>query len=63
MVYVRLEKQWTDGNGTGHSAGEMIDVDAATLAKLQAEGIVGEAKKWIGPTSDDESIGSAKGTP
>ncbi|MEQ4302106.1 hypothetical protein ABNF97_12065 [Plantactinospora sp. B6F1] len=41
MVYVRLEKEWTDGDGVGHSSGDMIDVDAATLAKLQAAGIVG----------------------
>ena len=41
MVYVRLEREWTDGDGVGHSSGDMIDVDAATLAKLQAAGIVG----------------------
>lgn len=57
MVYVRLEKQWTDADGTGHSAGDMVDVDAATLAKLQAEGVVGETN-WIGPTSDGESVPS-----
>lgn len=57
MVYVRLEKQWTDGKGVGHAPGEMVDVDAATLAKLQAEGVVGETQ-WVGPTSDGESVGS-----
>jgi len=51
MVYVRLEKEWTDGEGVDHSAGEMVDVDAATLAKLQATGVVGgEQTEWIGPT-------------
>ncbi len=51
MVYVRLEKEWTDSSGVGHSAGEMVDVDAATLAKLQASGIVGgEKPDWLGPT-------------
>jgi|HigsolmetaAR206D_1030411.scaffolds.fasta_scaffold01252_8 hypothetical protein len=63
MVYVRLEKEWTDGDGVGHSAGDMIDVDAATLAKLQAAGIVAgegvepgakggptEGTDWLGPT-------------
>ena len=51
MVYVRLEKEWTDGKGVGYSAGEMVDVDAATLAKLQAAGIVGgERTEWLGPT-------------
>ncbi|MDG4788854.1 hypothetical protein O7626_23500 [Micromonospora sp. WMMD1102] len=51
MVYVRLEKEWTDGDGVGHSSGDMIDVDAATLAKLQAAGIVGgENPDWPGAT-------------
>ncbi|MEO3747429.1 hypothetical protein [Plantactinospora sp. B5E13] len=63
MVYVRLEKEWTDGDGVGHASGDMIDVDAATLAKLQAAGIVGgesadsgstgggkEGTDWLGPT-------------
>jgi hypothetical protein len=54
MVYVRLEQEWTDGAGVSHSAGESVDVDAATLATLQAEGIVGEVRaEWAGPTSDD----------
>ena len=60
MVYVRLEKEWTDGEGLGHSAGEMVDVDAATLADLQAKGIVGEkgesgggaSTEWLGPTGN-----------
>lgn len=65
MVYVRLDSEWTDGQGVHHSAGEMVDVDAATLANLQAKGIVGEelsgggkdggsgatTQGWIGPGS------------
>ncbi|MEU8262907.1 hypothetical protein AB0C02_20035 [Micromonospora sp. NPDC048999] len=57
MVYVKLESDWTDANGVAHSAGESVDVDAATLAALQAEGIVSEGSggkeggKWAGPTS------------
>ncbi|MCF0095100.1 hypothetical protein [Micromonospora sp. MH99] len=62
MVYVKLESDWTDGNGVNHSAGESVDVDAATLATLQAEGIVSEQShgpggdskgpdKWAGPGS------------
>ncbi|MET8279080.1 hypothetical protein [Micromonospora sp. NPDC005174] len=61
MVYVKLESDWTDGNGVDHSAGESVDVDAATLATLQAEGIVSEQSgaggdskgpnKWAGPGS------------
>jgi hypothetical protein len=51
MVYVRLEKEWTDAQGVTHAAGESVDVDAATLAKLQARGIVGgEKPDWLGPT-------------
>ena len=51
MVHVKLDKAWTDGAGTTHSAGESVDVDAATLADLQEKGIVSDAKKWAGPTA------------
>ncbi|MGW5673039.1 hypothetical protein [Micromonospora sp. NPDC003776] len=57
MVYVKLESDWTDGDGVVHSAGESVDVDAVTLATLQAEGIVSEGSTtskdgtdWAGPT-------------
>ncbi|BCJ63425.1 hypothetical protein [Polymorphospora rubra] len=65
MVYVRLEQEWTDGQGTTHPAGSSVDVDAATLADLEARGIVaaggggwdgpgggggGDDKDWAGPT-------------
>ncbi|BCJ61112.1 hypothetical protein [Micromonospora endophytica] len=42
MVYVMLQQEWTDGNGVTHLAGDSVDVDAATLADLQAQGIVSE---------------------
>jgi hypothetical protein len=60
MVYVRLDGDWTDEGGVAHSAGEMVDVDAATLARLQAEGVVsetthgtgsGDKTEWAGPGS------------
>ncbi|SCL23400.1 hypothetical protein [Micromonospora inyonensis] len=59
MVYVRLNTEWTDGDGVNHAAGETVDVDAATLAELQAAGVVTEVPKsggdasteWVGPTS------------
>ncbi|MEU4567187.1 hypothetical protein [Micromonospora sp. NPDC023956] len=59
MVYVRLNAEWTDTDGVNHAAGETVDVDAATLAELQAAGIVtegpksggGETTEWVGPTS------------
>jgi hypothetical protein len=70
MVYVRLAKDWTDSSGNAHSAGEMVDVDAGTLATLEANGTVAEASPdagwvgpsggstdagWVGPSSDDDN--------
>jgi hypothetical protein len=58
MVYVKLESDWTDARGVTHSAGASVDVDAATLAKLQAEGIVSEGSDtadWAGPGSSTNS--------
>jgi hypothetical protein len=57
MVLVRLAQDWTDGSGSAHEAGEMVDVDAGTLAELEASGIVaawpgpsGEEPDWPGPS-------------
>ena len=43
MVYVRLARDWTDHGGAMHGAGDLVDVDAITLAELEADGTVGEA--------------------
>jgi len=54
MVHVRLAQDWTDGGGTAHAAGETVDVDAGTLAELEASGIVlgpGDQTDWPGPTA------------
>lgn len=65
MVYVRLDAEWTDDRGVTHAAGEMVDVDVATLALLEAQGIVNSefpdwgdsgdgkdtANGWAGPTT------------
>jgi hypothetical protein len=51
MVYVRLAQGWTDGGGAAHVAGDMVDVDAVTLAKLEAEGVVATTDKV-----DDDGI-------
>ncbi|WBB79973.1 hypothetical protein O7606_00760 [Micromonospora sp. WMMD882] len=60
MVYVRLNAEWTDQDGVVHDAGDTVDVDNATLAELQAAGIVTDGSKndtgagtteWVGPTS------------
>jgi hypothetical protein len=57
MVYVRLARDWTDGTGAGHTAGDLVDVDAVTLAELEATGVVApegvgtlESASWAGPT-------------
>jgi hypothetical protein len=68
MVYVRLDGEWTDGEGVNHSAGEMVDVDAATLAKLQADGVVHEGpaggpEDWAGPGSSTNWAGPGSSKP
>jgi hypothetical protein len=55
MVHVKLDKAWTDDDGTTHSAGETVDVDAATLAELQEKGIVGDGNEWAGPTASPDA--------
>jgi len=40
MVNVRLDQDWTDGHNVHHAAGETVDVDPGTLARLEASGIV-----------------------
>lgn len=62
MVYVRLDQDWTDAEGDQHSAGDMVDVDAATLAQLQADGVVGEPVDpagggWVGPSGGAGTTG------
>src|SRR5262249_43565174 len=58
MVQVKLARDWTDGTGTVHAAGDIVEVDTVTLAKLEASGVVqpgwagptGGGKDWAGPT-------------
>lgn len=59
MVYVRLEQDWTAPDGREHPAGSMVDVDAGTLAQLQADGVVGEEPDggWVGPSEGDDPEG------
>ena len=67
MVYVRLAHDWTDATGAEHHAGEMVDVDAVTLAELEATGVVAPVDKgadWAGPTgggSDTDWAGPTGG--
>jgi hypothetical protein len=68
MVNVRLAKDWTDGAGTAYSAGETVEVDAATLARLETAGIVvgpedgGGETDWPGPTGTDPDWPGPTGT-
>jgi hypothetical protein len=60
MVHVRLDRGWTDGNGVSHASGDTVDVDAATLAAMEADGVVDE--DWAGPgkpPGDDDKDGWA----
>lgn len=49
MVAVRLEQDWTDGDGVTHPAGEMVEVDAATVAVMEAGGVITD---WAGGYPD-----------
>ena len=39
-VYVQLAGVWTDPAGVAHRAGEIVDIDAITLAELEEQGVV-----------------------
>lgn len=54
MVYVRLAQGWTDGGGAAYAAGDMVDVDAVTLAELEAKGVVATTDKVDGDEVEDE---------
>lgn len=60
MVYVRLERDWTDSNGSTHAAGAMVDVDVSTLARLESQGLVEDPSgsdsgthSWLHPIASD----------
>jgi hypothetical protein len=65
MVCVRLAREWTDTAGTAHVAGDAVDIDAVTLAELEAVGVVANAERataprdpgddpqWPGPTDPE----------
>jgi hypothetical protein len=58
MSRVRLDREWTDADGTTHAVGETVDVDDDTLAELREAGIVADAptpdQGWAGPTARQE---------
>lgn len=58
MVAVRLARGWIGYGGAVHRAGDLVDVDAVTLAKLEASGVVTPSEgsgtqQWAGPTGDE----------
>jgi hypothetical protein len=72
-VLVRLAVPWTDPFGVVHAAGEIVDIDAVTLAELEEHGVVdnvddpeewGESESvteedpgWMGPGVTEEDPG------
>jgi hypothetical protein len=57
MVNVRLEHAWTDPTGAKHPRGAAVEVDAATLAELEAKGTV----KPVGADGGDVAVPSHSG--
>lgn len=66
-MLVRLAVAWTDPFGVAYGAGDLVDIDAVTLAELEELGVVdnmGDPKTegWTGPTSPEpDDSGSADG--
>lgn len=57
-MLVRLALAWTDPYGVAYGPGELVDIDAVTLAELEEQGVVknmtDEPKDaYTGPTSPD----------
>ncbi|MDI1466350.1 hypothetical protein QEZ54_35765 [Catellatospora sp. KI3] len=56
-MLVRLAVAWTDPFGVAHGVGELVDIDAVTLAELEELGVVENVEqvsgpdKWVGPGS------------
>lgn len=59
MVAVRLARGWIGYGGVVHRAGDLVDVDAVTLAKLEASGVVTPSEstsdQWAGPTGGEDT--------
>ncbi len=53
-MYVRLSAEWADPAGSRHVAGDVVDIDVVTLARLEEQGVVENADDnveatWVGP--------------
>jgi hypothetical protein len=55
MVAVRLARGWVGYGGSVYRAGEFVDVDAITLAKLEACGVVTCWESMDSPNDTDSS--------
>ncbi|MEV0271798.1 hypothetical protein AB0H43_23710 [Hamadaea sp. NPDC050747] len=57
-MLVRLAAEWTDPFGIAHYAGDVVDIDAITLAELEEQGVVedvdGVPEDWNGPGEQEE---------
>ncbi|MFC4021254.1 hypothetical protein ACFOW4_25375 [Micromonospora sp. GCM10011542] len=76
-MQVRLSAAWTDPGGTTWASGDMVDVDAVTLAELEEQGMVEEPKgepsgsetttssstSTSGKQTDPQKIGPGPGAP
>lgn len=77
-MLVRLALAWTDPFGIAHGVGELVDIDAVTLAELEEQGVVenmtevepkpdlDDPDKWVGPgapTPDDPDKWVGPGAP
>ena len=69
-MLVRLAFAWIDPFGMSHNAGDVVDIDAITLAELEEQGVVenmtdpkgtyvgptgGEDDGYVGPTSVEKN--------
>jgi hypothetical protein len=67
MVNVRLVRDWTDGAGSRHGAGELVDVPGGLVPELERSGVIGPPSvepeegeqrylglSWVGPVEDTE---------
>lgn len=62
-MLVRLAVAWTDPFGVAYVPGDLVDIDAITLAELEEQGVVdnmGDPKSegWTGPTSPEPDGGT-----
>ena len=60
---MRLAVSWTDPAGVSHAAGEIVDIDAITLAQLEEGGVVDDIKEPEGTTTEDGWIGPGEPPP